>query len=119
MKSWKKFMSEGDYQDFLERALTVARSGDERFEQRTNADYCREYAIDKGLMIRFLETSQPKEMAALSKIYKAKRDATIFSAFNSACVGKGGSLIRTIKHGLGFPGGHRLALFCPPPESVN
>lgn len=119
MKSWKKFMSEGDYQDFLERALTVAPLSEDRFERRTNADYCREFAIDKGLMIRFLETSQPKEMAALSKIYKAKRDATIFSAFNSACVGKGGSLIRTIKHGLGFPGGHRLALFCPPPESVN
>lgn len=119
MKGWKKFMSEGDYQDFLERALTVARTGDESFEKRTNADYCREYAIDKGLMIRFLETSQPKEMAALSKIYKARRDATIFSAFNSACVGKGGSLIRTIKEGLGFPGGHKLALYNPPPNSVN
>ena len=118
MKSWKKFMDEGDYQKFLERCLVEGRPKGERFVRRTNADYCREFAIDKGLMIKFLEESQPEEMAALSKIYRAKRDATIFSAFNASCVGKGGSLIRTIKDGIGFPGGHKLALFNPPPDSV-
>ncbi len=119
MKSWKKFMDEGDYQAFLERCLTEGRSAEERFVRRTNADYCREYAIDKGLMIQFLEASQPEEMAALAKLYRAKRDATIFSAFNMSCVGKGGSLIATLKKGIGFPGGHRLSLFNPPPVSVN
>lgn len=119
MKSWKKFMDEGDYQDFLERCLTVGRDTGERFVRRTNADYCPQYAIDKGLLIQFLEASQPDEMAALAKLYKARRDQTIFAAFNAQCVGKGGSRIATLKHGIGFPGGHKLKLFYPPPVSVN
>lgn len=72
--NWKKFMDEGDYQDFLLRALTVARTGKDRFRKRTNADYCREYAMDKALVIEFLESTQPEKMARLSRLLKARRE---------------------------------------------
>lgn len=115
--NWKKFMDEGDYQDFLLRALTVARTGKDRFRKRTNADYCREYAMDKALVIEFLESTQPEKMARLSRLLKARRDERIFAAINSASVGKGGSLIATLKNDLSV-GGESLKLFYPPPVSV-
>lgn len=115
--NWKKFMDEGDYQDFLLRALTVGRTGKDRFRKRTNADYCREYAMDKALVIEFLESTQPEKMARLSRLLKAQRDERIFAAINSASVGKGGSLIATLKNDLSV-GGESLKLFYPPPVSV-
>lgn len=117
--NWKNFMNEGDYQAFLLRALTVARKGEEKFRKRTNADFCREYAMDKGLLIEFLEDTQGEEMAALTKRYKERRDNIIFKAINASCVNKDGGLIYTLKHGVSFEGGTHLKLFYPPPVSPN
>lgn len=116
--NWKKFMNEGDYQDFLLRALTKGRSGAAKFRKRTNADFCREYAMDKALVIEFLETTQPEKMARLSKLLRAQRDERIFAAINLSCVGKGGSLISTLKNGISVSG-ESLQLFCPPPVSIH
>jgi type I restriction enzyme R subunit len=40
----------------------VAHNG---FEQGVSADYNREYAVDETRLFRFLETTQPKQMAQL------------------------------------------------------
>ena len=53
--NWKKFMDEKDYQRFFARCLTERTPAEERFRLRTNADYCRNYAMDRGLLIEFLE----------------------------------------------------------------
>lgn len=115
--TWKKFMDEKDYQRFLVRCLTERAPADGRFRLRTNADFCRQYALDKGLLVEFLESSQPDKMKELSRLYKAKRDETIAQAVNLSCVSQGGSLIHTLKHGVAIGKVH-LDLFNPPPDSA-
>ncbi len=114
--NWKKFMDEKDYQRFFARCLTERTPAEERFRLRTNADYCRNYAMDKGLLVEFLETSQPVAMKELARLYKAKRDETIAQAVNLACVSQGGGLIHAIRHGVSVGSVH-LDLFNPPPDS--
>ena len=114
--NWQKFMDEKDYQRFLVRCLTERTPIEDRFRLRTNADFCRQFAMDKGLLIEFLETSQPDKMKELSRIYKAKRDETIAQAVNLECVSQGGSLIHALKHGVSLGQVH-LDLFNPPPDS--
>ena len=114
--NWKKFMDEKDYQRFFARCLTERTPAEERFRLRTNADYCRNYAMDKGLLVEFLESSQPEAMKELSRLYRAKRDEAIAQAVNLACVSQGGGLIHALRHGVSV-GGVNLALFNPPPDS--
>ena len=114
--NWKKFMDEKDYQRFLVRCLTERTPAEDRFRLRTNADFCRQFAMDKGLLIEFLEASQPDVMKELTRIYKAKRDETIAQAVNLECVSQGGSLIHVLKRGVSI-GQIRLDLFNPPPDS--
>ena len=114
--NWKKFMDEKDYQRFLVRCLTERTPAEDRFRLRTNADFCRQFAMDKGLLIEFLEASQPEAMKELARIYKAKRDETIAQAVNLECVSQGGSLIHALKRGVSI-GQIHLDLFNPPPDS--
>ena len=116
--NWRKFMDEKDYQRFLVKCLTERTDGHEPFLLRTNADYCRNYALDKGLLVKFLESTQPDAMRELSRVYKAKRDEVIAQAVNLSCVSQGGSLIHTLKHGVSIGQTH-IDLFNPPPDSSN
>ena len=74
----RKYMDEKDYQRILAKHLVE----DNGFRLRKNADFCRQFAIDKGLLIEFLESSQPDKMKELSRLFKAKRDETIAQAVN-------------------------------------
>ena len=69
--NWQKFMDEKDYQRFLVRCLTERTPIEDCFRLRTNADFCRQFAMDKGLLIEFLEASQPDKMKELTRIYTA------------------------------------------------
>ena len=110
--SRSKFMDEKDYQRILAWHLVEGNG----FRQRSNADFCRQFAMDKGLLIEFLEASQPDAMKELLRVYKSKRDETIAQAVNLSCVSSGGSLIQTLKHGVSI-GKIRLDLFNPLPDS--
>lgn len=116
--NWRKFMDEKDYQRFLVKCLTERTDGHAPFRLRTNADYCRPYALDKGLLVEFLESTQPDKMRELSRVHKSKRDEAIAQAVNLSCVSQSGSLIHTLKHGVSVGQTH-LDLFNPPPDSSN
>ena len=72
--NWQKFMDEKGCQRFLVRCLTERTPIEDRFRLRTNADFCRRFAMDKGLLIEFLEASQLDKMKELSRICKSKTD---------------------------------------------
>lgn len=111
--SLQKYMDEKDYQRILAERLVE----DNGFRLRTNADFCRQFAIDKGLLIEFLESSQPDKMKELSRLFKAKRDETIAQAVNFSCVSSGGSLTQTLKHGVAI-GKIHLDIFNLLPDSA-
>ena len=56
--NWQKFMDEKDCRRFLVRCLTERTPIEDRFRLRTNADFCRQFSMDKGLLIEFLEASR-------------------------------------------------------------
>lgn len=72
-------LSEKEYQHFITDYLRDHNG----YLVRTNADFDRYYAIDRELLFRFLEATQPDALAALRKIYKAQAEETIVNYINS------------------------------------
>ena len=74
-----KILTEKDYQHFI-RDYLKNHNG---YLVRTDADYDRYFAIDRELLFRFLEDTQPDALAALRKIYKAQTEETIVNFINN------------------------------------
>lgn len=59
-------LSEKEYQHFIMERLEQ----DNGYTIRKATSYDRFFAVDRELLFRFLNDTQPEEMAALRKIYK-------------------------------------------------
>lgn len=107
-------LSEKAYQHFIMDKLV-----ENGYIIRTDADYDRTFAMDRGLFFKFLNDTLPDEMAALRKQYKEALEDTIVSAFNQDVMQKNGSLILTLKHGLSVGGKHLDLMYTKPATSFN
>ena len=85
-KVWGNFIDEKDYQHFFVDRLVE----DNGFVRRENKHIDQATAMDAGMLIEFLEDTQPKAMAALAKTYGAKRDAIIAAKVNQLLTQKVG-----------------------------
>ena len=72
----KDILSEKEYQHFIMDRL----SQDNGYIVRKATSYDRFFAIDREMLFRFLNDTQPDEMASLRKIYKGDLEDTIVSA---------------------------------------
>ena len=72
-------LSEKEYQHFIMDYLREHNG----YIVRTNDDFDRYFAIDRELLFRFLESTQPEALAALRKIYKAQTEETIVNYINN------------------------------------
>lgn len=118
-------LSEKEYQHYI-RDYLVQHNG---FEDRTyqpsekgaldgpNFDMTR--AMDPGLLIRFLDTTQPKVMESLRKLYKEKAETTLLNYINNEVCKPGGSLIDVLKNGLYINGQHVDLMYTRPATSFN
>jgi len=94
-KVWGNFIDEKDYQHFFVDRLVE----DNGFVRRENKHVDQATAMDVGMLIEFLEDTQPKAMVALAKTYGAKRDAIIAAKVNQLLTQKaGGGLLAAFKH---------------------
>lgn len=107
-------LSEKEYQHFIMEELKG-----NGYIFRTDSDYDRRFAMDRGLFFKFLEETQPGEMAALRKQYKEKTEDTIVNFFNSEVTKDRGSLLLTLKHGLTLPGRHLDLMYTKPATTFN
>lgn len=107
-------LSEKAYQHFIMDKLL-----ENGYIIRTDADYDRTFAVDRGLFFKFLNDTQPDEMAVLRKQYKEALEDTIVSAFNQDVMQKNGSLILTLKHGLSVGGKHLNLMYTKPATTFN
>lgn len=89
-----RIITEKQYQNYIIDYLVDTN----KYTKRTDQNFDRYYALDKELLFKFLEDSQPKEVEALKKIYKDKYEETIVNFINNKITTT--SLIETLKHGV-------------------
>ena len=89
-------LSEKQYQKFILNYL----KDNNGYIIRTDDDFDRLFAMDKELLFKFLNDTQPEEMATLSKMYKQDLETTIVNVLNMEATKKRSSLVDVLKHGI-------------------
>jgi type I restriction enzyme R subunit len=89
-------LSEKEYQHFIMDKL----SQNNGYVIRNAKNYDRLFAVDREMLFKFLNATQPDEMAALRKIYKDDLEDTIVSLINTEETKARGSLLNVLKHGI-------------------
>lgn len=89
-------LSEKEYQHFIMDYLKENNS----YVIRKNKDFDRLYAMDKEILFKFLNDTQPDEMKTLRKIYKGDLEETLVNYLNTEITKKRSSVLEVLKHGI-------------------
>lgn len=89
-------LSEREYQHFIMDRLKE----DNGYAIRHRDNYDRLFAMDREMLFKFLNDTQPEAMDALRKIYKDDLEETIVNYINAEAIQKRGSLLNILKHGI-------------------
>lgn len=108
-------LSEKQYQKFILNYL----KDNNGYTIRTDDDFDRLFAMDKELLFKFLNDTQPEEMASLSKMYKQDLEATIVNVLNMEATKKRSSLIDVLKHGIDVSNVHLDLMYSKPATTFN
>lgn len=83
-------------------------------------DYNAAFAMDTGLLFKFLNDTQPDEMTKLTKYYKENTEQTIINYLNNEICNSSRSLLDVLKTGIEFNNGATLQLmYRKPATSFN
>lgn len=108
--------SEKEYQAFILDYLHN-RNG---YVIRKNANFDRFNAMDKELLFKFLNDTQPKQMETLKKIYKSDLETTLINYINSEISKPKSSLLSVLKHGVDIANSvHLDFMFTKPATDFN
>ena len=105
-------LSEKEYQKYI-----LERLSENGYEVKPAAGYDRLFAINRETLFQFLNTTQPDEMDALKKIYKADLEETIIGVINAEETKSRGSRLDILKHGIEIAN-HRLVLMYTKPATT-
>ena len=83
---------------------------------RNAKDFDSRFAIDREMLLGFLNDTQPDTMEALTKIYNDRTEETIISYINSECTKTRGSLLNVLKHGVELAN-HKIELMYTKPAT--
>lgn len=108
-------LSEKDYQKFLLERL----SQDNGYIIRDSKKFDRYFAVDREMLFKFLNTTQPDTMDYLRKIYKNDLEDTVVSFINSEVTKTRGSLIEVLKHGVEISNRQLDLMYTKPATSFN
>lgn len=81
-------------------------------------NYDPNFAMDKELLIRFLDETQPEKMEKLRKNYKDKAEATIIVKINEEINRKTRGIIDVLKNGVDFDNGITLFVMAKKPATT-
>ena len=107
--------SEKEYQDYLLRRLEK----DNGFVVRRASSYDRYFAMDREMLFKFLNDTQPETMDSLRKIYKADLEETIVSFINAETTKSRGSLVEVLKHGIELSNQKLELMYTKPATAFN
>lgn len=108
-------LSEKDYQKFLLERLEQ----DNGFIVRKASNYDRLFAMDREILFKFLNDTQPDTMAYLRKIYKADLEDTVVGFINAEATKARGSLIEVLKHGVEISNRQLDLMYTKPATAFN
>lgn len=91
-----EILTEKQYQHFIMDYL----KNNNGYLIRKDSSFDRWHAMDKELLFKFLNDTQPDEMKALRKVYKKDLEETLVNYINSAVTKARGSLLDVLKHGI-------------------
>ena len=113
----KNLLSEKEYQRYIIDYLVEHN----KYVERKNADFDRLFAMDKEMLFKFLDTTQPDTMKALRKVYKQDTEETIVQVINNGCTSEKGSLIKVLKEGVDVGNGnyHLDLMYTKPATTFN
>ena len=108
--------SEKEYQAFILDYLHKQNG----YVIRKNANFDRYNAMDKELLFKFLNDTQPKQMETLRKIYKSDLENTLINYINSEISKPKSSLLSVLKHGIDIANSvHLDFMFTKPATNFN
>lgn len=86
---------------------------------RKDKDFDRLYAMDREMLFKFLNDTQPDEMETLTKIYKIDLEETLVSYINMEMTKNRGSLLEVLKHGIEISNTHLDLMYTKPATNFN
>lgn len=108
-------VSEKEYQKFLLERLEK----DNGYIIRKASNFDRYFAVDREMLFKFLNDTQPETMEYLRKIYKADLEETIVSFINAETTKARGSLIEVLKHGIEISNQKLELMYTKPATTFN
>ena len=108
-------LSEKDYQKFLLERLEK----DNGYVIRKASNFDRLFAVDREMLFKFLNDTQPDTMDYLRKIYKGDLEDTIVSFINAETTKARGSLIEVLKHGIEISNQKLELMYTKPATTFN
>lgn len=103
-----------DYQAFILEQLK-----ENGYEIRKSKHFDKKYAIDRELVFKFLNDTQPDQMEVLKNHYKDATEETLVNFFNKEITKSRGSLIEFLKNGVEISGQHLSFMYAKPTTSFN
>lgn len=107
-------LSEKDYQKYI-----LERLSENGYVIRKAANFDRAFAVDREMLFKFLNDTQPDTMEYLRKIYKDKLEDTLVSFLNAETTKTRGSLIEVLKHGIEISNRHLDLMYTKPATTFN
>lgn len=92
---------------------------DNGYRERKNKDFDPSLAMDKDLLIEFLEKTQKDTLDELRRLYKDNLYSNIIKELNSQAISPGGSLIDLLKNGVKFSDKTIQLMYIKPETSFN
>ena len=108
-------LTEKQYQHFIMNYLKTNNG----YLVRKYKDFDRLYAMDKEMLFKFLNDTQPDEMKTLTKIYKSDLEETLVNYINMEMTKKRGSLLSVLKHGVEISNIHLDLMYTKPATNFN
>ena len=105
-------LSEKEYQRYIIERLV----GEYGYVERKNFCFDAKFAMDREMLFKFLDGTQPETMASLRKVFRDQTEETVVAAINTELTKSRGSLIDALKHGVEIAN-YKLNLFFRKPAS--
>lgn len=107
-------LSEKEYQKFI-----LERLSENGYEISSATEYDRLFAVNRKALFRFLNETQPDEMAALAKVYQGELEDTIIGVINTEETKAKGSRLDVLKHGIDLANTHLTLMYTKPATTYN
>lgn len=110
-----EILNEKQYQHFIIDYLKTNNG----YLVRKDKNFDRLYAMDREMLFKFLNDTQPNEMDVLSKIYKTDLEETLINYINTEMTKKRGNLLEVLKHGIEISNTHLDLMYTKPATDFN